>query len=327
MFALLPDLKTLVSSGKDGESRIWDSSDARVRNVQVELPVDSVGFGISADSRSIFSVDGQGEVTESVAPEFDPIPRMHLHQSLGRNNASFWETERLAIRAEDGSVEIYDLRIGKRIFSDMNISAGRLLSFVDQGNRLLITDSSETKIVEWNFSSNEQRSWQKPPVAASGILTDSFAISADQQFFALARANGDLLFCDLHSGEVIVEGKNLNTKQIHRIAISPDNQVLAIATGLDQTRLFKLPALAPIGEFSGGGLAMAFSPNGDRLAGDQFKLWDVERQHELLTLGSGAAPQCEFSPDGNMLVARTWQGTLHIWQAAPWPEIEGRGTP
>ena len=124
-----------------------------------------------------------------------------------------------------------------------------------------------------------------------------------------------------HGRETI---KNLNTTQIHRIAISPDNKILAVATGLGITKLFDMPGLDEIAEFPGGGLAMSFSPDGNRLAGEGLKLWDVKGRQKLLTLDCDAPPQCEFSPDGNFLVARTWQGILNIWQAPHWSEIESK---
>ncbi len=54
------------------------------------------------------------------------------------------------------------------------------------------------------------------------------------------------------------------------------------------------------------------------------KLWDLTSGQELLTLegeGSLFHPIC-FSPDGNLLGALNSSGTLHLWRAPSWAEIE-----
>ena len=345
--AVLPDGETLLSGSRDGVLLKWDCSVANKRTKRIELPVQSVAFGISERRRSIITVDSQGAVTELSGPDFQNTkPRMNFNKALNENCAVFLlsgNDERLAIRAADSSVVIYDLRRGRRIH-EIGITAGRLIGFVDKGNRLLATDPDENKIVEWDLSNGQQRRyWPMPGSKASNLLPGSFVVSPDQRFFAFARSGGELLLCDLQTGKKLKE--DLQTTQIQRIAISPDNQILAVGNGLGETKLFKINTdMTTLEETASltpaGGLAMSFSPDGRRLATmsqDGLTLWDLGLRSNLelpethrlalLKLDCDLSPQCEFSPDGTWVTARTWKGNLNIWQAAPWSEIERSGTP
>ena len=74
---------------------------------------------------------------------------------------------------------------------------------------------------------------------------------------------------------------------------------------------------------------MTFSPDGRRIAtgGDgheAIKLWDVATRRELATLESQGSRfnGVRFSPDGNSLLAGNDAGTLHLWRAPSFAEID-----
>jgi WD40 repeat protein len=87
--------------------------------------------------------------------------------------------------------------------------------------------------------------------------------------------------------------------------------------------------LREVAHLPGGGLSVAFSPDGKRLAtggaGESaVTLWDLESQQELLALAGEGSNfwRSEFSPDGNVLGSENMKGALHLWRAPSWAEIE-----
>jgi WD40 repeat protein len=79
---------------------------------------------------------------------------------------------------------------------------------------------------------------------------------------------------------------------------------------------------------TGPGYALAFSPDGARLAGadrDQVRLWDAGSGDEVLDLGGvpprpsddGYNPQLAWSPDGRRLAAIRGRGHVAVWDAGP----------
>jgi WD40 repeat protein len=75
---------------------------------------------------------------------------------------------------------------------------------------------------------------------------------------------------------------------------------------------------------------LAFSPDGSRLVGSgtglqsPLQLWDVETGRDLAALPGepGRYVHIGFSPDGNTLFAASREGTVLLWRAPSWKEIE-----
>jgi WD40 repeat protein len=73
---------------------------------------------------------------------------------------------------------------------------------------------------------------------------------------------------------------------------------------------------------------VAFSPDSTRLAlggsgNEAVKLWDVASYQELLTLGAEGSVyrQTAFSSDGSVIGSMSDAGTLCLWRAPSWEEI------
>jgi WD40 repeat protein len=73
---------------------------------------------------------------------------------------------------------------------------------------------------------------------------------------------------------------------------------------------------------------VTFSSDGQRLAAgsnepDAVKLWDLQSQQQVLTLGGRGSMfwATAFSPDGNVIGSINEQGFLHLWRAPSLEEI------
>ena len=123
-----------------------------------------------------------------------------------------------------------------------------------------------------------------------------------------------------------------SVRDINRLAVSPDGQVLATTGSDTYVRLWRAVTWETLAAMRGNMLSIhstAFSPDGTRLATgsngkEAVKLWDLGTRQEVITLeGSGMLFSfTQFSPDGNLIVSINGGGKAHLWRAPSWAEIE-----
>jgi WD40 repeat protein len=117
---------------------------------------------------------------------------------------------------------------------------------------------------------------------------------------------------------------------VDSVAFSPDNRLLASASGGGIVRLWDVTSGKAVRDIRAGqtvatgSQAVAFSRDGKVLAtaSAQVKLWNVETGAEIAALGpADTNPFCvAFSPDGRFLAAGT-MAAVHLWDAATYKEI------
>jgi WD40 repeat protein len=125
------------------------------------------------------------------------------------------------------------------------------------------------------------------------------------------------------------------------VAFSPDEKTIATVSEDGALALWDTGTLASKGTMRDvllGLHSVAISPDGRRIAAggdgrEAIKIWDMDSHEDLATLeGPGSLySNTRFSPDGNMIAARNWNGMLIVWRAPSWGEIEadeqGPGAP
>jgi len=111
--------------------------------------------------------------------------------------------------------------------------------------------------------------------------------------------------------------------------ISPDGRLGAAPYQNGYIRVWNMETTEPVRMMRFSSDSVTFSPVGHRLAAasggrEAVKLWETTTWQDVLTLaGEGTGFRfVAFSPDGQTLIARNWDGLLHIWPAPSLETIE-----
>jgi WD40 repeat protein len=162
------------------------------------------------------------------------------------------------------------------------------------------------------------------------VLEPAFA--PDEGTVAIGYRDGTAVWWDLKTGQRL-ETFDCESPGAVNVAFSPDGRFFAMVGKNGRVILWdrgtrQTKSLSP--GIRNAAYDLAFSPDGSRLVGSgtalqsPVQLWDVETGRDLATLPGepGRYVHLGFSPDGSALFAASLEGTVLLWRAPSWEEIE-----
>lgn len=335
--ALSPDGKTLASCAEDGTIRTWDPQAPPRHHGSIVLPgrTGPVGAAFTADSRRVVTASRTDLVSIWEAATGKPIETI---PALGTNNLAVALSPKdrlLVIGGYEGDITVWDLggqRVVRRLMAQPRIPI-YWLHFFDEGESLISLATllhRQVALQRW-----EVATWKEKPFKPIDVdWAVSLAQSPDNRFWLIGslRGGANVWSCATATLEHSFTPQAGST---FSVAFSPDGRHLAaVVQGAAQVweagTYREEAALQP---YANSVVGVVFSPDSRRLVTgmflggalkDKLAFWDFESQRELLSLrGHGSfVMRPEFSPDGNTLLATSWEGIVELWHAPSWAEIE-----
>ena len=322
--------RALVSVGKDGVARIWDTTAGN----EVEPPLELQGdlsdarleraqFG-PGESGLLGAVDHKGRATvwdvNHRRPLASPAACPHWHRI---RDIVFPDPQSLITCDSDGMVRWWDtttrrpLEVGG---SPEQRRRGNTTWALSSDGRTLVTGGQDRRVLRWDVATRRPLG----PELHLDTPVEAIALTPDGRKVITGRRAGRLHIWDAETER----GFDLPPQgtEVTCLAVSPDGRVFASGTEGGVIRLWDTSLLGPIGQtckLAGAVTALAFDPDGRVLAigGDDgtIRLWEVPHQKALgFPLRVNHPVQTvTFGEDGRRLLIGTTEG-------ARWWDLTGR---
>jgi eukaryotic-like serine/threonine-protein kinase len=353
--AIAPNGRWLASAGQDGTTRLWSlgSKDtAAVAQPAPEFstllrsedmlsptlgPVGAYVVAVSPDQCRVAAVAGDklilcdlktGAVLTSVA-----ATNVFAVATTAFRSATFSpDGRRLAVGGDDGTAAFLDAVTLQPLTTPTNLHAGQVADIAYAlggavlvtgggfGTGITLTDVASGQIIT-NFSA----------VAEGFFPLQPLAVSPDGKELATGSSDRLIRLWDVTTRQLLATCPQ-KVRFPSCMTFSPHGRLLAFADTLGSLYLWDPSGRRPLRRLSGhsgGVMALAFSPDGTLASGGMdhtIRLWHPELDQEaaILTGHSGCILCLTFAEHGNALVSGSLDGTLKVWRALSFEQIEAQ---
>jgi WD40 repeat protein len=212
-----------------------------------------------------------------------------------------------------GEVRLFDPATGKEKAAFRGFTAPVSgVAFSPDGKRFATASKDDVRI--WSLGADED------PVRIHDDVGEYTCVAFSQSGELLAFGSdkrNEVYVWDLKKGKemhTLKHDRAINIR-VTAVAFSPDKKTIASA-GYDAMRLWDQNT-GKAGTTFKFAYSIAFSPDGKRLAAvggsRTLRIWDVEKNKELLAIANISASSVAWSADGKLLATGGYDGVVRVW--------------
>jgi len=236
-----------------------------------------------------------------------------------------------------GQVQVWDWALGQRVREwPANADQGQasVSRFSADGQTLVLSTFHPTTRAyhyrEWAIATGQEiRAIALPPPKPGSRRSLAHAPGANELLLVSTGDNESMRY-DFAAARFIPT-TSLKLQQSARPEFSVDGRYLFAASAMGEVRVFDATTLQETAKLRGfmfGAHSVGFAPEGQRLvtgstAQESITIWDQGNYERLLTFPTtdSGFNSTGFSPDGNVLVGRSYVGNIFFWRAPTFEEI------
>ena len=293
--AVSPDGKTLVSSSFDQTIKRWDIATGECLGTLTGHRAAVVSIALSADGETLVSGSYDQTVKLWNVATGRCLKTLQKHTNRVWSVAFHPQGHLLASGGDDYTARLWELRTGQCTKTLQGHSNAIYTIAHNPTDRLLASGHEDQTIKLWNCD--------PATIRAMASRSSPLTRTSEQPYRTLRG----------------------HTNRIFSIVFSPDEQLLASASGDRTIKVWNPHTGKCVQTLTGHQSwvwAIAFSPNGKRIASASYdqtvKLWDSETGDCLRTFEghTSSVLAIAFSPDGQQLLSGGYEQTIKLWNVA-----------
>jgi len=323
---------SVVTGAVNGAIYRWDASSGRQLTPAPCQDSAVEQILVSADSRSLFTTDQEGDLYRWDIADKKPLRR--IAEGVKRGVVTSSDRRFLAWADGEGRIRLYDVA-ADRFIDRVKLFGETVVAFLPDTKTLLTLGGEPAAIQLWDIESGKQRSSfavaaksdAKRPRAAPaedrGVPVRLWDVTAGKAGRELSEPMNVLAVPDEPNGGASRLGFYEPFYTTRWAALSPNGKTLAI--GPDWAASFgNRDIRSPDGR--------AFSPDGRLLVDwaenpfgrgrmDHVYVWEAATGRAVATLTSGPRPgaaNAAFAPDGRTLATASADGIIRLWETTTW---------